>query len=68
MVAGSRIPFKRVKEGNMWFVHDPTKQRHGVATLQAGDGSLTSESVTLDILAVPQHKPVVSKNNLVVLR
>jgi len=51
-----------------WFIHDNTKRRHGVATFRASDGSLSSETKTLDIVAVPQSKLVVTKNELLLLR
>ena len=62
------MPYKEIVQGNLWFVHDATKQRHGVATFQASDGSLTSETTSLDLVAVPQYKPIVTKNELVLLR
>ena len=64
----SSISYGQVTHGNLWFVYDSSKNRHGVASFQATDGNLKSLVATLEIVAVPQHKPIVTKNNQLMLR
>lgn len=65
---GERLPYEKVLNGALWFVHDSSQQRHGVAAFRATDNHLRSEQESLDIVVVSKSSPVVVRNNPIFVR
>nr|CAB3247083.1 extracellular matrix protein FRAS1 [Phallusia mammillata] len=60
---GERLPYKKIADGGLWFIHDSSQQRHGVAVFRSTDGHLSSEPKSLDIAVVSKSRSVVVRND-----
>nr|XP_026692904.1 extracellular matrix protein FRAS1 isoform X2 [Ciona intestinalis] len=64
---GDNIPYHKMEQGAMWFVHDSAQERHGVATFRANDRQLVSDEASLEVAVVSKIPPVVTKVDTLVV-